>query len=159
MESQREKIFGNIMSELNIQFEPEILPGANYVVAQIHANQIYVSGQLPRQNGKLMAEGAVGRDLNLIEARFAAEVSALRIVAILRQALGNLDRLEQLLKLNVVVQSATHFTQQSEIADAASGIFYRIFGAQGTHARTTIGVIQLPKNGAVEIDLLAAIYA
>jgi enamine deaminase RidA (YjgF/YER057c/UK114 family) len=157
MDTSREVSYAALLKELDIEFEEEFRPGANYAVAVQYGSEIHVSGQLPRVRGVLAATGHVGQDVSMELARFAAQVSALRLLAILRQSLGSLSRVKQVLKLNVYVQSATGFTQQSEVADAASEVLYRVLGEVGTHARTSVGVFQLPKNGAVEIDLVAAI--
>ena len=159
MDTSREARFEALLKELNVEFEKEFVPGANYAIAIQHGPEIHISGQLPRVRGVLAATGHVGQDVSLEQARFAAQISALRLIAILRQSLGSLSRVRQLLKMNVYVQSAPGFTQQSEIADAASEVLYRVLEEAGKHARTSVGVFQLPKNGAVEIDLTAAIDA
>lgn len=159
MDTSREALFEAMLKELDVEFEEEFRPGANYMVAVRHGSEIHVSGQLPRVRGVLAATGHVGQDVSLALGRFAAQVSALRLLAILRQSLGCLSRVKQVLKLNVYVQSAAGFTRQSEVADAASEVLHRVLGEAGTHARTSLGAFQLPKNGAVEIDLVAAIDA
>jgi enamine deaminase RidA (YjgF/YER057c/UK114 family) len=75
----------------------------------------------------------------------------------LRQALGSLNRIERMLRLGVFVHSSADFTRQSEVADAASDLLHEVFGSCGGHARTAVGVCQLPKNAAVEIELTVAI--
>ena len=87
----------------------------------------------------------------------AAKVCAMRALALLRQTLGSLERVKHVLRITVYVQSAQDFTQQSEVADGASEILYAVLGQAGVHTRTSVGVFQLPKNAAVEIDLIAAI--
>nr|WP_298139918.1 RidA family protein [uncultured Pseudomonas sp.] len=159
MDASRDVLFEALLKELGIEFEKEFRPGANYAVAVRHGSEIHISGQLPRVNGVLAATGHVGQEVSLEQARFAAKISALRLLAILRQSLGCLSRVKQVLRLNVYVQSAPGFTQQSEVADAASEVLYAVLGEAGTHARTSLGVFQLPKNGAIEIDLAAAIDA
>jgi len=83
----------------------------------------------------------------------------LRALAGLRQSLGgDLGRVRKILRMTVYVQSAADFTQQSEVADAASDILYAVFAPDGGHSRTSVGVYQLPKNAAVEIDMVAALH-
>ena len=77
----------------------------------------------------------------------------MRALALLNRHLSGLEAVAQILRLNVYVQSAADFTQQSEVADGASDLLYEIFGEQGVHTRTSVGVCQLPKNAAVELDL------
>ncbi len=139
-----------------IQFEDHIHAGANYEIAVEHDGVIYVSGQIPRVCGKIVVTGRLGQDIPVESGRQAARICALRALAILRQSLGDLNRVKKILKLNVYVQSAQDFTQQSEVADAASEILYSIFSPAGGHTRTSVGVYQLPKNAAVELDMIVA---
>jgi enamine deaminase RidA (YjgF/YER057c/UK114 family) len=79
----------------------------------------------------------------------------MRALALLQRSLGSLDRVRSVLRIGVFVQSAEHFTQQSEVADGASEVLYRVLGEAGAHTRTSVGVFQLPKNATVELDLIA----
>jgi enamine deaminase RidA (YjgF/YER057c/UK114 family) len=91
------------------------------------------------------------------DARRAAQVCILRALAAVRQTAGSLDRVAKLLRMTVYVQSADDFERHSEVADAASDILYALFGEIGRHTRTSVGVYKLPKNAAVEIDLIVAL--
>lgn len=148
-------LFEEVLKKLNLNFEDEFKAGANYEVAVKHENQIYVSGQIPRVRGVIVVTGRVGEDLSLDQARRAAQICILRVIAILKQSLGDLDRVQKILRMNVYIQSSHDFIEQSEVADAASEILYSIFSPRGGHTRTSIGVYQLPKNAPVEIDLMA----
>lgn len=150
--------YRQIANELDIAFEDEIRAGANYEVAVVNGNEVYVSGQIPRMQGKIVVTGRVGGEVTLDDARRAARVSIMRALAILRQSLGSLDRVRRVLRMTVYVQSAADFTMQSEVADAASEILYKVFAPDGGHTRTSVGVYQLPKNAVVEIDLIAALH-
>lgn len=158
MNSSRETLFAAKAAELSVSFEDEIRAGANYEVAVENGDEIYVSGQIPRVQGLIAVTGRVGETVSLADGRRAAAICALRAVAVLRQALGSLDRVKRILRLTVYIQSASGLTQQSEVADAASEILYAIFAPAGGHTRTAVGVYQLPKNAAVELDLIAAIH-
>jgi enamine deaminase RidA (YjgF/YER057c/UK114 family) len=94
--------------------------------------------------------------VSLTQAQLGAKVCAMRALALLRQNLGSLDRIQQVMRVTVYTQSATDFTQQSEVADAASEVLHTVLGAAGIHTRTSVGVAQLPKNATVEVDLIAA---
>lgn len=150
--------YRQIAGELDIAFEDEIRAGANYEVAVVNDNEIYVSGQIPRMQGRIVVTGRAGGEVSLEEARRAAQVSIMRALAILRQSLGSLARIRRVLRMTVYVQSAADFTLQSEVADAASEILYKVFAPDGGHTRTSVGVYQLPKNAVVEIDLVAALH-
>jgi enamine deaminase RidA (YjgF/YER057c/UK114 family) len=135
----------------------EIRAVNSYQVAVVHANEIYVAGQLPRARGQVAVVGRVGAETSFEEGRRAARICVVRALAVMHQALGSLERVERILRMTVYVHSAADFTQQSEVADAASEILNSLFAPNGGHTRTAVGVYQLPKNGAVEIDLVAAI--
>lgn len=94
----------------------------------------------------------------LPEAQLAARICALRALALLQRSLGSLDPVQRILCITVDVQFAQNFTQQSEVADAASDLLHAILGEAGAHTRTSVGVFQLPKNATVEIDLIAACF-
>ena len=81
----------------------------------------------------------------------------MRALALLRQTLGSLDALSQVLRMTVFIHCSADFTQHSEVADAASELLYSVLGAAGVHTRTSVGVFQLPKGAAVELDLIAAV--
>jgi enamine deaminase RidA (YjgF/YER057c/UK114 family) len=130
--------------------------GGQYVSAVEHQGVVHVSGQIPRIGTTVVATGRVGEAVNLKEAQTAAEVCTLRALAILQQQFG-LHRIARVLKLNVYVQSAADFTHHSEVADAASHVLATVFGSEGLHARTSVGVYQLPKNAAVELDVTVAL--
>ena len=81
----------------------------------------------------------------------------MRALALLQRALGSLDAVQSILRITVYVQSAPTFTQQSEVADGASEILFTVLGEAGAHTRTSVGVLQLPKNATVEVDLIASV--
>lgn len=156
MESTRQSRFNDIAAALGYSFDGEIKVGGNYVSTVRHGDTVYVSGQVPRVGSALVVTGRVGADVALPEAQKAARVCALRALVLLKQSLGSLDAVAQVLKLGVYVQSAPDFTQQSEVADAASEVLHTVLGpAAGAHTRTSVGVYQLPKNAPVEVDLVA----
>jgi len=131
--------------------------GGNYASVTEHDKTVHVSGQVPRIGSNVVCTGRVGELVTLFQARTATEVCVLRVLAILEQAYG-LERIKRVLKMNVFVQAAADFTQQSEVADAASDLLVAVFGEDGRHARTSVGVHQLPKNASVELDLIAALF-
>ncbi|MCJ0765265.1 RidA family protein [Variovorax terrae] len=159
MQSSRQEQFNRIAAELGYSFEGEIRIGGRYVSVVAHERTVYVSGQLPRVGDTVIATGRVGAETTLEQAQRGAQVSVLRALALLRQSLGSLDRIERILRVGVYVQSAPDFVAQSEVADAASDVLYAVLGPAGSHTRTSVGVYQLPKNAAVEIDLVASATA
>lgn len=156
MEDSRETRFAAAAAALGYSFDGEIKIGGNYVSVVQHGDQVYVSGQIPRVGNTVVVTGRAGADVSVPQAQLAAKVCAMRALALLRQSLGSLERVKHILRMTVYVQSAQDFTQQSEVADAASEVLYAVLGPAGVHTRTSIGVVQLPKNASVELDLIAA---
>jgi enamine deaminase RidA (YjgF/YER057c/UK114 family) len=157
MQDSRDTRFKQVAQELGHSFDGEIKIGGNYVPVLQEGSLVYVSGQIPRVGDTVIVVGRVGAEVSLHEAQLAARICAMRALALLRQSLGTLDKLRQLLRVGVYVQSTESFTQQSEVADAASEVFHSVLGPAGVHTRTSIGVYQLPKSAAVELDLVAAV--
>ncbi|AZG10746.1 RidA family protein [Pigmentiphaga sp. H8] len=141
--------------QLGLDIPETLAPAANYDLLTSHGGLLYVSGQLPRVGDQVAVTGRVGSDIPLAQARHAAQLCALRALGVLRQALGSLDLVERILKLQVFVQCTPEFDQHSEVADAATDLLIQVFGALGKPARTAVGVYQLPKGASVELDLIA----
>ncbi|QRX82718.1 RidA family protein [Glaciimonas sp. PAMC28666] len=157
MEATRQSKFNEVAADLGYSFEGEIKIGGSYSSTVRNGNEIYVSGQVPRVGSTVVVTGRAGADVTLEDAQKAAKVCVMRALALLAQALGSLDRVESVLRISVFVQSAADFTQQSEVADAASEVLHFVLGKSGVHTRTSVGVYQLPKNATVEIDLIASV--
>ncbi|WP_438868864.1 RidA family protein [Pseudomonas sp. L1(2025)] len=136
----------------------EFKVGGNYTPLVRNGNHLYISGQIPRVGDTLMLPGKVGESLTLAQAQIAAGISALRCLGLLKQALGSLDQVKAIARITVYVRSAEDFDQQSEVANGASDLFHEILGAAGVHTRTSVGVMQLPKSAAVEIDMIAVAH-
>ena len=144
------------LAALGIVLPVAATPAFQYVPVTIHERLAFVSGQLPRRGDTLIA-GKVGAEISLELAREAARLCILQGLACLAQALGTLDRVERILKLTGFVASAPGFNQQPGVIDAASELLVQVFGEAGKHARSAIGVAELPRNAAVEIELIAAL--
>lgn len=157
MNDSRDTRFAAIEKALGYSFDGEIKIGGNYTSTVQHGDVIYVSGQVPRVGSTVVVTGRAGTEVSLAQAQLGAKICAMRALALLRQNLGSLDRIQQVMRVTVYTQSATDFTQQSEVADAASEVLHTVLGAAGIHTRTSVGVAQLPKNATVEVDLIAAV--
>ncbi|MCD5973352.1 RidA family protein [Pseudomonas quasicaspiana] len=149
--------FNLIAEQLGYSFDGEIKIGGNYVPLIRHNDEIYISGQIPRVGDTVVVTGRAGADTTLAQAQLAAKVCAMRALALLQRSAGSLDGIKRLLRMNLYVQCAQDFTQQSEVADAASEVLFFILGDVGAHTRTSVGVYQLPKNATVELDLIAVV--
>ena len=157
MSQSPESRFAAMEEALGLSFSGEINIGGNYVSVVRHGSQVFVSGQIPRVGSEVVVTGSVGAEVTLVQAQLAAKVCTMRALALLRQTLGSLESVSRVLRVTVFVQSAQGFTQQSEVADGASEVLYAVLGEAGVHTRTSVGVYQLPKNAAVELDLIAAV--
>lgn len=123
----------------------------------IHDGVARTSGQLPRIDGKLICVGRLGDDVTVEEGVEAAAVCALNALAVLEASLGSLDRIDRILSVTGYVASAPTFHQQPAVVDGASRVLADVFGVAGRHTRSAIGVAALPRGGAVEIEVVAAI--
>jgi len=149
--------FAQAAAALGHAFDGELKIGGNYVPLLRDGDVVYISGQVPRVGSSVVVTGRVGEQVALAQAQHGAKVCAMRALALLQRELGSLDRVRQVLRVTVFTQSAATFTQQSEVADAASELLHEVLGDAGRHTRTSVGVYQLPKNASVELDLVAAV--
>lgn len=145
------------LKEAGIALPDPALPSFNYVPVAVHRGVAHVSGQLPKVDGEVRVTGKVGREVDLESAQGEARICILQGLASLKAELGTLDRVERILKVNGYVASAPGFNAQPTVIDAASELLVRVFGEAGRHARAAIGVTELPRNAAVEIDMIVAI--
>jgi enamine deaminase RidA (YjgF/YER057c/UK114 family) len=117
----------------------------------------FVSGQLPRQNGAVMYTGKAGADLSVEDARAAAALCAQACLDALARALDGHDRIAQIVKITGFVASSPDFTQQGAVIDGASRVLIDALGERGRHARSAIGVQQLPHGAAVEVEMIVGL--
>jgi enamine deaminase RidA (YjgF/YER057c/UK114 family) len=127
-------------------------PLANYVLARVSGEHLYVSGHLGKRDGVIVT-GKVGQDVERHDAYEAARAAAIDILASARGALGSLDRLRGVVKVTGFVNSGSDFTDHSAIVNGASDLFVEVLGPEhGRHARSAVGVAQLPRGAAVEVE-------
>ncbi|HEX7951544.1 MAG TPA: RidA family protein [Burkholderiales bacterium] len=144
------------LAELGIELPVAPAPAFQYVPVTVHERLAFVSGQLPRR-GDAIITGKVGSDVDLEQGRDAARLCILQGLACLNHALGSLDKVDRILKITGFVASAPGFNQQPKVVDAASELLVQVFGDMGRHARSAVGVAELPRNAAVEIELIVAL--
>ncbi|GAA2190237.1 RidA family protein [Leucobacter alluvii] len=137
---------------------PQVAAGSySYDPVLVRNDTAYVSGQIPKRDGGVAFTGAVRSGEDAARGRQAAELCALNALAQIEQSVG-LDRVAQLLKLQVYVASGDDFDDQPAVAEGASQLLRAVLGEAGRHARTALGVPRLPKNATVEIDLTVALH-
>ena len=131
---------------------------ANYLPYKISDSIVYVSGQAPVMNGELIYKGKVGNDISIDDGIRAAELCCINIISILKEIIdGDLNRLDNFLKLGGFVNCNSDFVDQPQIINGASDLLVNIFGEQGKHSRFAVGSNSLPMNISVEIDAIIKI--
>ena len=142
------------LRELGITLPPVFPPAGNYVGCVVVGDMIHVGGHGP-VDGDTVVRGKVGRDVSLEEARGAARMTALSILATMQAELGDLDRVERIVKVFGMVNIAPGFNQTPQVIDGCSDVLVEIFGDAGRHTRSAVGLAELPFDIAVEIELTA----
>lgn len=132
-------------------------PVANYVPSAIAGNLLLISGQISKAADGSIATGRLGGGLSVAEGREAARLCALNILAQARAALGSLDRIAQVVRLNGFVNAAPEFTEHPQVINGASDLMVELLGEKGRHSRVAVGVSSLPLGCAVEIDAVMRI--
>jgi enamine deaminase RidA (YjgF/YER057c/UK114 family) len=144
--------------ELGIVLPPVFPPAGNYLACVVIDDLICVGGHGPIA-GSDIVRGKVGADLTLEEAQGAARTTALSILATLRAELGNLDRIERIIKVFGMINVAPGFNQTPAVIDGCSDLLVEVFGEAGRHTRSAVGLAELPFDIAVEIELIAKLKA
>jgi len=142
------------LQELGLQLPQPPKPLAAYIPGVRVNNLVLTAGQLPMLNGELKYKGKIGSDLSEADGKKAAELSVLNCLSIVKSIAGNLDSVKRIVKLVVYVNSAPGFTNQPEVANGASELIEKLFGEKGRHVRSAVGVSELPRNAAVEIEMI-----
>lgn len=142
------------LSDLGVTLPAAAAPAANYVPFMNTGNYVFTAGQLPLKDGKLIASGLVGRDVDTAAAKDGAKQCAINILAQAKAALGDLEKIRRIVKITVFVASTPDFTEQHLVANGASDFLVAALGERGKHARSAVGVASLPLNAAVEIEAI-----
>jgi len=145
------------LHEIGIQLPEPPKPVAAYVPYVRTGDLIYTSGQICLDSGVVVYQGKVGKDLTAEEGYKAARLCAINTLAVLRSAAGSLDKVVQIVKVTVFVNSAAGFTAQPAVGNGASELYQAVFGDAGRHARSAVGVAELPLDSAVEVEVIARI--
>ncbi len=141
------------LSALGIHLSTPAAPVANYVGFVKSGNQVVISGQLPLENGELKYVGKVGIKITTDEAKKAARLCAINILAQLKAACdGDLERVVKCVKLGVFVNAEPNFVDHPAVANGASDLMVEVFGNAGKHARAAVGSGSLPRGVSVEVD-------
>ena len=139
---------------INIPIPPT--PAGSYIPVVKTGNLLYVSGQIPLEDGKVAFTGKVS-DANIETAQKSARICVINILAQLKKELGDLEKISRFVRLSGFVNSVPEFTQHPKVINAASDLLYEIFGECGKHTRIAVGVSSLPLNAMTEIDAIVEI--
>lgn len=153
---------GNVetrLAALGIQLPPAAAPAANYVPFVLNGTMLYLSGQLPFKDGKLIHLGHLGDTLTIDEGYQAARLCAINLIAQIKAAIGDLDRVHRILRLGGFVAGTATFNDQPKVVNGASDLMVEVFGDVGRHARSAVGVSSLPLGVAVEVDAVVEVSA
>jgi len=143
------------LKELNITVPQPLAPVANYVGFARSGNQIFVSGQLPIENGEVKYVGKVGSQISIEDAQKAARLCAINIIAQVKIACdGDLEKVARCVRLGVFVNGDADFKDHPVVANGASDVIAEVFGDAGKHARAATGAGSLPRGVSVEIDAI-----
>jgi enamine deaminase RidA (YjgF/YER057c/UK114 family) len=145
------------ISELGLELAEPTRPVANYLSAVRVGQLVYVSGHGPKPDPNNEFVGKVGSDVDVETAYRAAGVTILNCLSTLRAEIGDLDKVEQVVKLLGMVNSAAGFNKQPQVINGASDRLVEIFGDRGRHARSAVGMAELPGDIAVEIELIVKV--
>jgi enamine deaminase RidA (YjgF/YER057c/UK114 family) len=143
------------LSSMGLSLPVRPTPIANFLPFRVAGTTVYLAGQTCEQDGRVVHSGQVGDELSLEMAREAAQLCALNLLSSLREACGGrLDRVARCLRVGGFVQAKPGFPRVPAVIDGASELFIALWGENGRHARTAVGVATLPQNAAVEVDAI-----
>lgn len=146
------------LAELGIELPgpPEAL--GSYTPVHLVGDLLYTSGTLPMWNGELRGHGVVGEGLTVAEAAAAARLTMLNILALVRDRLGSLDAVRQVVQITGFVRSSPGFAQQGKVLNGASELLLQLFGDRGRHTRAALGTSDLPMGAVVEITAIVRVF-
>ncbi|MGB9802467.1 RidA family protein [Desulfofundulus sp.] len=142
------------LKELGIELPAVPRPVASYVPAVKVGDFVFTSGQIPFVNGELRYRGKLGGELSEEDGYQAARICVLNCLSAVKQLIGSLDNIERIIKVTGFVNSTAGFNRQPFVVNGASDLLGEIFGEAGYHARSAVGVNELPLDAAVEVELI-----
>lgn len=144
------------LTQLGITLPPLAIPAAAYVPFVRTGNLVFVSGHIAKRDGKAWV-GQLGRDMVTATAKHAARAIAIDLLGTLHAAVGDLNRIERIVKVMSLVNSTADYTEHHLVTNGCSELLGEVFGEKGAHARSAFGVAQLPMGACVEIELIVEV--
>ena len=145
------------IEELGIQLQKPVKPVANYVTTVQTGNLVFTSGHGPIGDDGQLILGQLGTDMDIEGGYQAARAVGIGLLSTLKATLGNLDRIKKIVKLVGFVNSSADFKDQPAVVNGASDLFVEIFGDKGRHARSAVGMVQLPGGIVVEVEMIVEV--
>jgi enamine deaminase RidA (YjgF/YER057c/UK114 family) len=145
------------LKSLGIMLPKQSAPIANYVNYVRTGNLIYFSGTGPAIEDQGYVKGKLGKDLTIDQGREAARITGINMIANLKNAIGDLNKVKRIVKVLGMVNSAENFTDQPKVINGFSDLMVAVFGEKGKHARSAVGMMALPMNMAVEIEMIVEV--
>lgn len=145
------------LAHLGIQLPVPPQPVASYVPYVLTGNLLFVSGQMPMQDGRLKCTGLLGKELVTGQGAECARQCALNAIAVMKSALGELSRVSRVVKVSGYVASVTDFLEHPKVVNGASELLNSVFGEKGKHARVAVGCPALPLNAPVVVDVIVEV--
>lgn len=142
------------LSKIGITLPTVPVPIAAYVPGVLNGNNVYTSGQLPLENGALKWKGRLGETLKTEDGYEAAKQCAINCLGVVKSLIGDLDRVERVIKVTGFVNSTADFVDQPKVINGASELLEAAFGSLGSHARSAVGVAALPLGAACEVEII-----
>ena len=146
------------LTVMGVTLPQSATPAANYVPFVRQGDLLFISGQLPLEDGKLLFAGKLGTAITLADGQKAARLCAMNVLAQVEAALeGDLDRIERIVRVTGFVACEPEFVEQHLVVNGASDFLVEALGDRGRHARAAVGMASLPRNAAVEVDAIVAV--
>jgi enamine deaminase RidA (YjgF/YER057c/UK114 family) len=144
------------LTDLDISLPPLAIPAGAYVPFVRSGNLVFLSGHIAKRDGKVWV-GQLGKTMNTASGRKAARAVAIDLLGTLHAAVGDLDKVERIVRITSLVNSTAEYTEHHLVTNGCSELFGEVFAERGAHARSAYGVVQLPLGACVEIELIAKV--
>ena len=146
------------ISGMGLELASPAAPMANFVPTMQTGNLIFVAGHLPRQpDGTILNAGKVGREVSEEQGAEAAKLAVINCLSSIKNAIGDLDKVKQVIKLLVMVNADPEFDRQFVVANGASDFLVELYGDRGRHARAAVGMGSLPRGACVEVEMIVEV--
>ena len=145
------------LKELGIELSTPSSPVANYVNSVRSGNLLFISGKGPLKNDGNYIKGKLGYDLTIEQGYEAARITAINLISTVKASVGDLKKVKRVLKVTGMVNAAPNFTDHPKVVNGCSDLIVEVFGDRGKHARSAVGMVSLPSNIAVEIEVVVEV--